>query len=385
MSVGPRLARLLVGQPPHKLAWFEGSRVADFRAEFAELQLEQADALPAISGVDKLVANAGAEGKFEDLLAELRAAVFFARLGAERVELLRDEAFGVGHYAPDLRIAFASRGLALLVDVVRGSAGTPSISEPLTEALRAEGLLFRVTYYLGGSLGVPGIGRREREVQERELAATVAAVVDHLRAVPAGATGEVRVGPDRFTYGPSSLEYGFCSGGVGTAHLGRDEALSEQFLRPVRKKAERRGELPPSERSTPFVVAYVSHEHELQAHAVVGALVASTFGVDLPENRDIIVSSQGRWPPAVEDARRRGWGEALRAWHFEPGADSGIDQLGAYLEPGGWARELSAVLVLHGRKVQWLPNPWAVVAEPRLLELGLPLERLGAEHEAWRW
>jgi hypothetical protein len=65
------------------------------------------------------------------------------------------------------------------------------------------------------------------------------------------------------------------------------------------------------------------------------------------------------------------------------GAETIFENYGAYLEQS-WAADLSGVLVAHesGTRIQWLPNPFArpAIRDPRLLKIGLPLDKLGFSH-----
>ena len=89
------------------------------------------------------------------------------------------------------------------------------------------------------------------------------------------------------------------------------------------------------------------------------------------------------YPAAIGDAARKGWQNLLEEWDYANGAQVGLTDFGCYLDSTTqWACEVSGVVVTHngGSLVQWLPNPFAARAinDPRLLQVGFPLDKIGA-------
>ncbi len=381
----PHLDRLFSEKPDRLQRIADTDPYGDLRCS-AEGLLVEADRLQ-LRGVAKLSDNFGGARKFENLLSELRVGNMLARLGLS-VEVLPDEAFGPAPlYAPDLHVRRGD-GLEFLVEVVSGSSGSPNITTPLDRALKAAGLSFRVEEHLGEALSIPGISGAERANQEKAIREIVAGVIQHLAHQPLSQSGEITIDGHRFIYGPSPLSEGYAAGGLTACHSIRDEAHSDKFLRDVRTKAERRANLPEDRRSTPFVVAYDNRESELSpvtAHsALTGsrcALAASDPGLRQRWQREHAVTN-----PRVLEALANQWAPLVMAWNYAPDSDLRISRYGAYLADS-WAAELSGVLVTHIiDRVQWLPNPFAheALAEPRLLELGLPVSVMGESHPAWQ-
>lgn len=385
MLYHPHLERLFSEKPDCLRAIADTDPYDNLRRS-AEALLAEADRLQ-VRGIEKLSDNFGGPRKFESLLSELRVGNMLARLGLY-VEVLLDEAFGPAPlYAPDLFVCRGD-GLEFLVEVVSGSSGSPNITTPLDRALKAAGLPFRVEEYLGKELSIPGVSWAERANQENAIREVVAGVIEHLARQPHSQTGEITVGGNHFIYGPSPVSEGYAAGGVSSCHFRRDQAHSSKFFRDVRTKAKRRANLPEARRSTPFIVAYDNREHELSPVTAHSALTGSRCPL-VESDPDL----RQRWKlehpvtnPRVLEALANQWAPLVRAWDYAPDSDLRISEYGAYLEDA-WAAELSGVLVTHLiDRVQWLPNPFAheVLAEPRLLELGLPVSVVGESHPAWQ-
>jgi hypothetical protein len=358
-----------------------------------------------IEGVGKIGSDVGSAGKFNPVLSEVRAAILFARLGA-KVSILRDQEFGCpktgqAYYAPDLSVSFGD--LEMLVEVFHSYPATPDVCTPLHRGIEKRGLPFRVTYHLGSDLSVPGFGRNEREKHEKLVKAVIEEALDKLSALPPGSTGEIQVGEHRFFYEPSTLERGYAAGSLTALHSIDANKHERKFLDDLSRKAQRRASLPSHRQRTPFVVAYVSEEPELADRHVLSALTgARHFSYSPPP-----VSH----PPEVMAAWNSPWQRLLREWDYgsdakcrilrcgvlhggqcqhNPGAVSTgkiHDHYGAF-DGSDWAKNLSAVMVVHGPrrlrgpKIQWLPNPFAAEAirELRLLDLGLSVDQERAPH-----
>ncbi|MGC4091635.1 MAG: hypothetical protein QM756_27890 [Polyangiaceae bacterium] len=299
--------------------------------------------------------------------------------------------------------------VTVLVEVIRGSSGSPRLAEALRRRLHDKGLPFSVEHFLGYRLTVSASSHHEHDVN-RELCDRVA---DHLtdELSQAACNGEsdgvivlfesasgVRVARGGELYGEQPYGEGHSDGeewlgsfrfepswtGIGSAGGGAtvacvvDEAKHAQhFLRKIRSKAEKRKNLPSKHVGTPFVVAVENHESELLPVTVLSALTGSRQHLGHGLTGDPCV------PALIENASRGGWIELIRAWQYIDTPDIRLADYGAFgASEAGWASNLSAVLVAHngGATMQWLPNPFAVedLADARLLRVGLALDPLGA-------
>lgn len=396
-----RLEALFVGRENHLEAVEHAFPEGGVRRE-AELLLAQCDQL-GIEGAGKFGSNVGSSDKFMSMLSEVRTAILFARLGA-KVIILQDEVFGrprknqPPYYAPDLWVTFGD--LNILVEVFRSNPGAPDVATPLHRGIEKLGLPFRVEYRLGRDLSVPGFGREERKKNEDLTNEVIEEVLEKLRVLPPGCKGEIQVGEHRFLYEPSRIQRGYAAGGVTKAHWVDIEEHQKKLLQDLKRKADRRAGLPPQYQGTPFVVAYENWEPELSELRVMTTLTGSR------------TSYLGMKPPPVKHpaevmaAWNSPWRRLLQEWDYGPDAKCRILRCGVLHggqcqhNPGAvstgnirnhygafdgsdWAKNLSGVLVVHGRyAIQWLPNPFAAEAirELRLLDLGLSIGQEGAPH-----
>ncbi|WP_148314194.1 hypothetical protein [Sorangium cellulosum] len=387
----------------------------------AEMLLDRA-AVMDITGVEKIATDSGSLSKFINLLAELRFALLFAHVGG-RVEILPDAAFGIGYYTPDLRVTFPDR-LVFLVEVIRGSSGSPDLMEDLDAALKREGIPFRVTDLLGVRLSAAAPDGRTRQENEALckrvvheatvglLAAHSKGLTDgvvHVRAVDSDLRHELRGGrPQRlpleedvpcrpgetwvasFVFEPSTLATGYAAGGVTSGHFLDENRQRARFLRDLQNKASKRQKLPPEYASIPYLVAVQNDEHELTTISVLSALTGSrqAFPDSAFEPAKRLQEHPIARPEPVISAARSGWGPVLEAWDYDSNVEVRFTDDGAYLDHR-WAKELSGVIVAHGGwLLQWLPNPFATaeINDPRILRIGLPLNKLGTmapEETGW--
>lgn len=382
----------------------------------AERLLEQARAA-GIEGTEKLAANAGDFRKFVNLLAELRFALLFANTGAS-VRLLGDQEFGKGNiYTPDLLVTFSS-GIRILVEVTRTSNGAADVIAALQNEIESSGLLFTILPVLGLRLSIPDLNAEARTESERlaaELAREAVVAVGESQAkghrsgvvhvlssggslrrevearevggsLPSESDAPRREGEEwiaSFVFEPSTLEQGYARGGLTSVHWMDAEAQKEKFLREVQRKAAKRSRLPAEFAATPFVVAIQNDEIELMPTMTLTALTGSRCAFGGPESERASWMNEGRarYPSEVEAAAQLGWRRLLTAWEYESNARCVLTDFGAY-HSAEWAKNVSATIVTHhgGALTQWLPNPFAQpsIADPRLLEIGLPLDMLGS-------
>lgn len=334
-----------------------------------------------IKGVNKLGSDVGSPDKFMSILSEVRTAILFARLGA-KVSILQDGAFGrprknlQPYYAPDLSVTFGD--LNILVEVFHANRGAPDVGTPLHRGIEKRGLPFRVAYHLGSDLSVPGFGREQREKHEMLVKQVVEEALDKLSALPFGSTGEIQVGEHRFLYEPSTLELGYAAGFRTAVHWINAEEHERRLLIDLERKAQRRARLPPHLERTPFVVACVSEEWELMERNVLSALTGGRIKFldrsppPISHPADVMAAWNCQWQPLLQE------------WDYGPDAELRLQDYGAFHREE-WAKNLSAVMVVHGPrclrgpKIQWLPNPFAAdaIREVRLLDIGLSIDKGG--------
>ncbi len=402
----PRLDALFKANPIGYRRIAEGDPTGFARRE-AERLLEQAARCNGVSGLEKLATDGSSHvNKFVSLLSELGFALLFSTLGAQ-VALLRDEAFNPAIYTPDLLVRFTT-GLELLVDVVRAARGSAPLAEALAARLTAQTLNYTVEFCLGIRLSVPAVdvsthtAAKElcaKVADEIVLALNVAGRPDVLGVVRvyeagSGLSSEVILGADAhakiyddasgspkenwigsFGFAPCDDDRRSAGGGVTAVHLIDDATLGAKFLEKIRFKADKRQGLPAAHKRTPFVVALQSHESELRPVTVLSTLTGPRTWNPPPKPAAHV--------PRFEAARERGWEPVLSEWGYVGSTAMLFPSHGAFGDAGAtWAREVSGVIVLHDSDtvVQWLPNPFAAneIADTRLMQIGLPLDILGA-------
>jgi hypothetical protein len=412
MDSYPRL-RTLFGDRWAILGRIAGEDSNGFVRGQAEQLLADAEGR-AIAGLAKLAEDGSGAIKLGNLLAELRIAILFSKLGA-RVSLLRDREFGSDVYTPDLHIVFEG-GFEMFTDVTRLSSGDPDVTWQIQKQIESSTVSSRVTCVVGERLSIPSVDGKTR-AQSESLAKSVAERGVHsvAEASHAHAFGTVHVFRDgetlpsvlepgrrehlpraddvprhagewlaSFVFEPSSFGYGYASGGVTSVHTFDDDKQRERFARDLKDKAERRRKLPAVHRSTPFVVAVQSDEFELSPTTVLSTLTGSRCHYSgSPAVRDAwLREGRAKYPPAVLSALQGPRGSLLEAWGYGPDAPALLTSFGAYFEEA-WTRDLSGVLVTHHSRtrVQWLPNPFAApeIADPRILTIGLSLDMLGGD------
>jgi len=372
----------------------------------AEYLLERCADCSNVAGVDKLAVDGGGSiEKFVNLLAEIKFALVFGAVGA-RVELLGDAAFVPAVYTPDLHVTF-SDGFELLVDVVRIAGGSAPLVDAMRHALETNQLNYIVEQCVGRRLSVPAFDWSTHKAA-KELCAKVAdTVADALRTAPLGARGVVRIfdsgaelafhvelgskareslyddvtsaaAPDwlgSFGFMPSLDQGASTGGGVTSAHFIDDETLGRKFIERVSTKARKRAGLPQEHAETPFVVAFQSNEPELRPTTVLSMLTGPRQWSTQAKPAPVL--------PQFELARSRGWEPLLAEWRYLGVSQVRFPNYGAFGDESvTWANDVSGVMVLHDSDtlLQWLPNPFAAdaIADPRLLDIGIPFEMLGA-------
>jgi hypothetical protein len=382
----------------------------------AEAVLQDAAAL-GIEGIQKLAEDGGSPAKFENLLAELRFAVMFAKQGAN-VALLCDAEFGgMRNYTPDLRVHFKN-GVVALVEVFRFSPGDSEFAEALHEAAGTDSR-YRLSYMVGKGLSTPALEWESRAANEtlleRVIAQLAAALLEARGSHLATGLIHVFVGSEHVRYTiagagvpsftlPEELEQredraatvlfeltddgvGYVSGGVTSVHLVDDDAHSARLKRELSWKAKKWERLPSQHRAnTPFIVAVQNDETWCLPHSVLSTLTGSrsspSFGSDQP-NRAWVERRKAQYPTAVAAAACAGWQPVLEEWDYGANARVAFTEgnFGVYQETP-WARNLSGVVVAHQTNgpLQWLPNPWArsELNDPRLQKIGLGLAKEGS-------
>lgn len=329
---------------------------------------ERCEAL-GVTGLEKLN-NTGLDPEtLETLLSEARVAYLFARFGA-KAAILGDQAFGREWYTPDILVQLPK--LELLVEVRQATQSVPEINTLVEEVIKQHGLPFRVEYRVGPELSAPVFDRASR-VRIHERAAEVVKQVAHeLRSALPRSAGEIAVGEHRFLYEPSPVGDGYAASGVRGACGVDDVENAAKLRRELQRKAEKRAALPEHLRARPFIVAYDTLESAPIQYALARAL---TGGYGPVKDAKPAVNLPSPRTPEWQES----WQRLLMRWQLDPDAQLPF-QHGAFLtEP--WAQHLSGVLVTHrGGLVQWLPNPFAAeeIREPRLLDIGLPLDKNGA-------
>jgi hypothetical protein len=393
----PRLLAEIARQDPY----------FDRRREYERL-LAAARGLP-ITGLEKLARDSGDPKKFENLAAELKIAVLLARHGAS-VSILRDRVSG-DRYEPDLCAEFAN-GTRLMVEVSRFSAGDPAFTEGLDVV--AAKTHYRLTYHLGPPLSGAAIGHKSRkQATERVRLCLETVERELLRISPTGPRGgalhvfagspmgvgvvdiansplsplaeELERCPLRLAtvwFEPVREMSGYCGGGVTAANILDAQGHKRNLLAKLKEKCARSARLNADASRCSFAVAIQNDEWSCRPQYVRAALTGSRlFPTRWPST--IGFRPREKYPEAFAAADQQGWEPLLRRLKYGLDArvlfsmeDEEPQQLGAYWSCE-WARDLSAVLVLHGSSVvQWLPNPWARSGrnDPSLLNVGLPLE-----------
>jgi hypothetical protein len=162
---------------------------------------------------------------------------------------------------------------------------------------------------------------------------------------------------------------------VTSGHIIDDETHGRKFVERVISKAARRRGLPSKHAHTPFIVALQSNEPELRPLTVLSTLTGPRHWSPPAKPAPLI--------PRFEDARSRGWELLLKEWGYVGVSEMRFPNYGAFGDESvTWANDVSGVMVLHDSDtlLQWLPNPFAAdaIADPRLLDIGVPFEMLGA-------
>jgi len=272
MESFPRLEALLRANAAGYQRIMDGDPDGIARGE-AELLLERADD-GNVGGLEKLATDGTAGvSKFVNVVAELRFALLFGSLGA-RSDLLPDGAFGPGMYSPDLLVQLRD-GMQILVEVIRGSSGSPRLAEALSAQLLERDLPFTVEHFLGNELSIPASTHAEHAASDRlcaEVANEIAiglsvawrsGITDGLLRVFRNAVGlrhelsqersalygVAMVGGGETWIGSFGFELsvtgqGSAGGGVTSAHITGNAKCGERFLRNVREKAEKRNRIP---------------------------------------------------------------------------------------------------------------------------------------------
>jgi len=372
----------------------------------AELLLERIDAANVNEGNKLATDGAASVDKFTSVVSELHCGLLFSSLGA-RSDLLLDDAFRPATYTPDLLVRFPD-GLQILVEVVRGSCGSPRLAERLAARVAENDLHFGIEFFLGLELSAPASTHAERSADDalcdevaREIVAGLCTArregaihgVLHVFKMTSGLRHEL--GEDRlalyddvvtaasgenwlgsFGFDASPTGEGVTGGGATAARIMDDVAYKKSLLAKLRKKAARRPCLPQRHLSMPYVVALQNDEIDLQPLTVLSALTGSRQVLRSPAGMPTEV------PPRIAAAARAEWRDLLREWDYIESPLLRLSDYGAFgNEEDIWASNLSGVLVTHnaGTIVQWMPNPFATEAirEPQLLHVGLPLNKLG--------
>lgn len=413
-SEWPRLEALLADNPTLSVDLEHCDPYGSLRRE-AEGLLAQADTL-AIDGIEKLAEDASTACKFENLLAEVRFGIMFARLKA-RVTILQDNQFGrAPTYTPDLRVQF-SNGPDILIDVLRLSAGDAVFNEALSLAAGKQNP-FRVSYILGQPLSIPALTHQDRDIQENtkcSAASRAAAALTeaksrglregsfHIFATDDGLHHVFGQNGDARLWLPEELErrddrtasiwfewigdgIGYVSGGASALHIVDGDAHASRLLREIQRKAEKWEKLPPEQRvSSDFVVAIQNDETWCLPLTVLSALTGSRTVPGFHVDASWFEERRARYPASVEAASAAGWRRLLDEWDYCASANVVFTEgnFGAYLEGPRWARNVSGVLVAHQSSgpLQWLPNPWArpELNDPRLQDIGFDLAKLGGD------
>jgi hypothetical protein len=238
---------------------------------------------------------------------------------------------------------------------------------------------------LGAELSAPALKYQDRKRVEDRAHEVVRDLVEHLAGLDPDASGELQLSEHQFRYEPSPLAHGYATGGVTDVFFIPEEGYLQKVLDDVQRKADQQAKLPPAWLAAPYVVAYDNRDPWLMPGATFEALVGSRAYVDPELREDPAWRARVTHPPQVLAGLKSEWRPLLESWGFGSASECRFLEYGALLS-APWAGRLSGVLITHAIDVvQWLPNPFATEApaETRLLDLGLPVEPLGAAHAAW--
>jgi hypothetical protein len=241
-----------------------------------------------------------------------------------------------------------------------------------------------------------------------------------------------------FEFKPTHDGKGYVKGCIYGGHLYDGKQQERYFLKRLKQKKSTRitkknkyTRLPKEYRSYPFLIIYHIHEFSILPDITLSALTGSrnAYSNEFSESRicqmkhDSNLSLPTEIRNAIDKAYTNGWKPTLDHWDYGQDSTVELSDRGVYLNEDfsfpnflaiWWLRciefpeifklneidilrllcwhlkpranlalELSGVLILRGYNlynIQWLPNPFSRNAEPRLQDIGLPLDKLGTNY-----